>query len=64
MNTPAPVRVVIKRNEFDEFEVPAPTTDEIYFTDDLQDAKNTLWSIHGSNVVIVVRRGTYSKEAA
>ena len=53
--------VTIKKNSFDEYEVPAPTTDCIYFTDDKEDAVDTAKLYHEpGSVKIVVRRGSYT----
>jgi len=53
--------ILIKKNEYGEFELPAPTTDEIYFTDDQDDAIGTAKIIYGDNTECIFRRGTYDK---
>jgi hypothetical protein len=53
--------ILIKKNEHGEFEVPAPTSAEIYFTDDQDDATGTAKIIHGDNIHCLFRRGTYDK---
>ncbi len=55
--------IQVRLNDYDEYEVPAPTTDELYFTDDRDDAIGTAKIIHGDdNVHCVFRRGTYQQE--
>ena len=53
--------ILIKKNEFDEFEVPTTSTSEIYFTDDKEDAIGTAEYFHGPKAECIFRRGTYSK---
>ncbi|TFG82817.1 MAG: hypothetical protein E4G74_02140 [Erysipelotrichales bacterium] len=53
--------ILIKKNEYDEFEVPTTSDSEIYFTDDKQDATDTAMFFHGAEVVVLFRRGTYDK---
>ncbi len=50
----------IKRNTFDEYEVPTTSTKEIYFTDDRQDAVDTARFFHGADISVSITRGTYS----
>lgn len=52
-------QIQIRKNDFDEFEVPAPTRKEIYYTDDRDDAIGTAQMIHGKEVTCTFRRGTY-----
>lgn len=57
----------IRKNSYGEFEVPAPTTDEIYYTDDKQDAIGTARTIHGcgandTSIECVIRSGSYNAE--
>lgn len=57
--------IVIKRNDYDEYEVPTPSpdaSDSIYYTDDKDDAIATAQHVHGDLVEIVFRSGTYDKE--
>ena len=61
--------IKVRYNEYNEYEVPAPTADEIYYTDDLQDAIGTARTIHGcgsndDSITVDVRRGTYTQEDA
>ena len=57
------MHIVIKRNDYDEYEVPAPTTSELYFTDDRDDAIGTAKIIHGTDeLTFSFRRGTYQQE--
>jgi len=66
------MRVIIKRNDYDEFEVPtAPAgaeaqefADGIYYADDRDDAIDTARFTFGADVDIVVRRGTYSGDGS
>ena len=56
------MKIIIKKNDDDEYEVPTskdcaiPT---IYYTDDLDDAIATAKYEHGDDAVCVVKRGTY-----
>lgn len=55
----------IRKNDYDEFEVPVPTPDApqaIYFTDDKDDAIGTAKLILGADVVCTFSRGTYDAE--
>ena len=57
--------IVIKQNEFDEFEVPTPTEDapgSIYYTDDRADAFDTARHHHGILADVTFQRGTYNRE--
>lgn len=54
-------RITIRKNVDGEFEVPAPTKAELYFTDDKDDAIGTARMIHGDDVECVFRSGTYQK---
>ncbi len=54
--------ILIKKNEYDEYEVPTPTEDapdSIYFTDDRDDAVGTAHMILGDNITCIFRKGTY-----
>ncbi len=55
--------VVIKKNEYDEFELPTSECGkrEIYFTDDKQDAIDTAHFVFGDELKISFRRGTYGE---
>lgn len=53
--------VLVRKNEYGEYEVPAPTPEEIYFTDDRDDALGTALIIHGDNASVKVARGTYAR---
>lgn len=55
-------KITIRRNEFDEYEVPTPDVDHIYYTDDKDDAIGTAIAFHGTDVEITHRRGTYNRE--
>ena len=70
---PRPTTVTIRRNSFDEYEVPTgyrrDGTLAIYYTDDRDDAKDT--ARHYAGVFdgapephLVIRRGTYTTEEA
>lgn len=58
--------VVIKRNEYDEYEVPTGVRDDnqpaIYYTDDKGDAFDTARHFHGIIADITFRAGTYGVE--
>lgn len=61
--------ILIKKNEYDEFEVPTEfvfsnrreVAAEIYYTDDKHDAIDTAKMIHGVDVVCKFKRGTYGE---
>jgi hypothetical protein len=55
------MRVVIKKNEFDEFEL-TERDGEIYYTDDRDDAIATACHIYGADCRITFRRGTYTHD--
>jgi len=65
-------RVAIRKNDCDEFEVPTPgassLTAGLYFTDDKQDALDTVsysWAQFPGEVIdVTIRRGTYLQEDA
>lgn len=61
------MKVVIKRNEYDEYEAPTGTNADgsmaIYYTDDKQDAIDTVKLLTAATE-IVVRRGTYPNAGA
>lgn len=56
----------IRKNDYDEFEVPTGAwpnaSDSIYFADDKQDAIDTAEFVHGPQVKCFIRRGTYLPE--
>lgn len=58
--------IKIKRNDYDEYEVPVGLNSqgevEIYFTDDKYDAFDTARKVHGILADIVFARGTYTPE--
>jgi hypothetical protein len=67
------MKITIKRNDYDEYEVPtgsirvggqavSPRPDSIYFTDDKDDAEGTARYHHGDDVVIRHARGTYQED--
>jgi len=62
------MKIVIKRNLSDEYEVPtAPwpnVSDSIYYTDDADDALDTAKLNHGEGFEFKFERGTYSPEGA
>lgn len=56
--------VTIRKNEFDEYEVPTPTSDcpdSIYYTDDEEDAIDTAIAHYGTDIDLKIKRGTYDK---
>jgi len=58
--------IMIKRNDYDEYEVPTPTDDapdSIYYTDDKYDAFDTARHHHGLLADIIFGRGTYGETA-
>lgn len=65
MNAETKKQVTIRKNEFDEYEVPTPTSDypdSIYFTEYKEDAVDTAIAHYGTNIEIKFKRGTYQKE--
>jgi hypothetical protein len=52
---------VIKRNAFDEYEVPAPDVNQIYHTNSLDDATARAVAANPNVHTIIVRNGTYTK---
>ena len=60
------MKCIIKKNDDGEFEVPTffgiTGADQIYFASDKDDAVNTARAVHGEDVEIVHRRGTYLVE--
>lgn len=56
--------IQVRKNDYDEFEVPTPTRDapdSIYYTDDKDDAIGTAKMILGDDVVCTFKRGTYDR---
>lgn len=61
------MRVTIKANDYEEYEVPTPTADapdSVYFTDCKYDAFDTARHHHGILADIVFVRGSYNMEDA
>lgn len=65
------MNVTIRKNEYDEYEVPTQFRDRgslpkkpcaIYYTDDKDDAIGTARMILGADVVCTFKRGTYDAE--
>jgi hypothetical protein len=56
-------KVTIKKNDYDEYELPTEVgTEAIYYTDDKDDAIGTAKLILGDDVEITFRRGTYNAD--
>lgn len=53
------MQIQIRKNVHDEFEVPCPSVEEIYYTDDRDDAIGTARMCHGDDVVCTFRNGSY-----
>lgn len=57
--------ITIKKNDYDEYEVPTVIgvtgADQIYFASDRDDALDTARHIHGQNVKVTFRSGTYMR---
>lgn len=57
-------QIKVRKNEYDEYEVPVPTPDApqaIYYTDDKDDAIGTAKMILGDDIVCTFKRGTYDR---
>tara|TARA_R100000808_G_scaffold3330_5_gene11934 strand:- start:491 stop:679 length:189 start_codon:yes stop_codon:yes gene_type:complete len=57
----------IRKNQYKEYEVPAPTPKSIYYTDDLADAIATAKMMHGDGptdptIQVKVRHGSYTSD--
>jgi len=63
-----PLTCIVKKNEWGDFEVPTQKgltgADSIYYADDKQDAIDTARYVHGQDVKVIVRKGTYGIEEA
>jgi len=59
---------VVKKNEYGEYEVPTQKgltgADQIYFASDKEDAVDTAHYIHGHDVDVIFKSGTYTVEEA
>lgn len=58
------MKITIRKNDYDEYEVPTPSADELYFTDDKDDAIGTAKLILGDDVEIRFAKGTYQNDDA
>jgi len=55
-------RIVIFKNQYGEYEVPTNVENDIYYTDDKQDAEDTARAAwHFVELNIVHKRGTYGE---
>jgi len=66
--TPALVHVYIRENEHGEFEVPTSRNvgvciygNDVYFTDDREDAHDTAVATFGKHINVIFQEGTYSE---
>jgi hypothetical protein len=61
------MKCIIKKNEYDEYEVPTQFgitgADQICFESDRDAAEDTARFFHGQDIKIVHQRGTYTVEA-
>ena len=60
------MKITIKKNNYGEYEVPSVVgitgCDQIYFASDKADAIDTAKSIHGDDVKVTLRSGSYIEE--